>query len=109
VSPGTGGVPAMTTNTPTSAETVGALQHRFPGALVWQGRATGHWWAYVPVGGHGRLVEAEYPAEMAYRLAGAWRAHQGLPPDHGRAPSRATALARITSGLVKPNTLGGGL
>ena len=108
MSPGTGGVPATTTNTPTSAETACALQHRFPGALIWQGTSTGHWWAYVPMGGHGRLVEAEFPAELAYRLAGVWRAHMGLPPDRGRAPSRATALARITSGPVRSNTVGGG-
>jgi S-adenosyl methyltransferase len=35
-----------------------------------------------------------YPADRQL----SWRAHKGLPP----------GLARITSGLVKPNTLGGG-
>jgi hypothetical protein len=99
VNPATGRAPAVTTNTPTSAEIACALRRRFPGALIWQGKATGHWWAYVPVGPHGRLIEAAYPAQLAHWLE---RFRQDPPPAQ---PSRVTALAHITSGLTKP---GGG-
>jgi hypothetical protein len=111
VNPAIGRVPAMTTNTPASAETTRALQHRFPWASVWQGKTTGHWWAYIPVGPRGRLLEAAHPAELAHRLKSAARdAHPAARPQPDQPParaSRATALARITAGLMRPDSGGG--
>jgi hypothetical protein len=48
---------------------VAALQARFPGAVVWYGTHTRTWWAYLPIGERGRLVEAIGPEELARALA----------------------------------------
>jgi hypothetical protein len=86
VNPGTGRVPAVTTNTPTGAETTCTLRRRFPGALIWRGKATGHWWSYVPVGPRGRLVEAAYPAELAHRLESAAQLTRPFEPSRQDPP-----------------------
>jgi len=53
--------------------TVSNLERRFPGVMVWHGRHTRTWWAYVPISG-GRLVEALDPNELAQAIshAGGW-------------------------------------
>jgi anti-sigma regulatory factor (Ser/Thr protein kinase) len=43
------------------------MARRFPGRLVWRGRATGSWWSYGP---EGRLIEAATAEELAQRIAG---------------------------------------
>ncbi|WP_018655186.1 hypothetical protein [Actinomadura flavalba] len=46
------------------AATVRGLQEQFPGVRVWYGRATGSWWAMVPLGGGSRLLEAAQPQAL---------------------------------------------
>ncbi|ROO87445.1 hypothetical protein EDD29_5053 [Actinocorallia herbida] len=60
-------------------EALALLKARFPGALIWFGNATGHFWALTD----DRLVEALTPADLARRLeAGraAVSARQVAPP-----------------------------
>jgi hypothetical protein len=51
-----------------------AITEQFPGVRAWYGRATGSWWALVPVGGGSRLVEALNPRELreAIENAAGW-------------------------------------
>ena len=53
---------------------VAELGRRFPGVPIWFGTHTGRWWAYLPVGERGRLVEAIEPRELAVAItaAGGW-------------------------------------
>jgi hypothetical protein len=44
-----------------------AIQLEFPGVLAWYGRATGSWWALVPLRRGPRLVEALDPSELRER------------------------------------------
>ncbi|MCP2343691.1 hypothetical protein FHU30_009090 [Actinomadura rupiterrae] len=44
------------------------LRERFPGLWFWWGPHTGHWWAYVPGPGLGRLVEGETPDGLGMAL-----------------------------------------
>jgi hypothetical protein len=54
-----------------------ALQRQFPGVVVWYGRATSRWWAFVPIGEWGHLIEATTPEQLAQQIATArsWRQH----------------------------------
>lgn len=57
--------------------TVAELARRFPGASVWLGESTGHWWALARDGaGCYRLIQAESSAVLVHRLdeVGAWQA-----------------------------------
>lgn len=45
-----------------------ALQRRFPGALVWFGVHTWHWWAFVPGGQWGFLLEGITPEQLEWKL-----------------------------------------
>ncbi|MGH3390593.1 MAG: hypothetical protein ACRDOO_17135 [Actinomadura sp.] len=60
----------------------------FPGAMVWQGRRTGSWWAVHPA--VGRLVEADCPAGLAFALRAALMREQRAD---GRWAPRAAALS----------------
>jgi len=42
----------------------GAIEERFPGAMVWHGSATGSWWAWLPGGRFGRFLEAASPEQL---------------------------------------------
>ncbi|MBW8483690.1 hypothetical protein [Actinomadura parmotrematis] len=46
------------------AATARGLQELFPGVRVWYGRATGSWWALVPLGQGPRLLEAPTPQRL---------------------------------------------
>jgi hypothetical protein len=54
------------------------LQRRYPGALVWVGRYTGEWWAFLPAGiwqrrrFPDRLLEARFAKELDQLLGRAW-------------------------------------
>lgn len=70
------------------------LERQFPGAVIWFGRATGHWWA-MAVTGHGtRLAEAESPAALAAALARLGAGGPARPGPGGAAPTRPQAVAR---------------
>ncbi len=49
---------------PNAEATAAALRRRFPGAVVWFGRFTRHWWAVVPVADRFRLFEGASPDEI---------------------------------------------
>ncbi|GLZ12553.1 hypothetical protein Acsp04_27880 [Actinomadura sp. NBRC 104425] len=40
------------------------IRRDFPEIPAWYGKATGSWWAMVPIGARWRLVEAVDPAEL---------------------------------------------
>ncbi len=44
------------------------LERTYPGAKVWYGSATGSWWACLPWGQPGRLLEAHSPEELQSQL-----------------------------------------
>jgi hypothetical protein len=50
------------------------LSESFPGVVAWYGKATRSWWAMVPLGERGRLVEAINPVELRKAIvsANAW-------------------------------------
>ena len=60
------------------------IEREFPEVSAWYGRATGTWWAMVPVRTRWRLVEAISPVEL--RAAILNRAGWPWPP--GRAAGR---------------------
>lgn len=47
------------------------LTGSFPGVVAWYGKATRSWWAFVPVDGRGRLVEAINPTELRKAIVSA--------------------------------------
>lgn len=53
------------------------LQERFPGASCWWGSCTRRWWAWLPMGGMGRLIEADSSDRLAAQIIqvgnGRWR------------------------------------
>lgn len=70
-----------------------SLEGKFPTAIIWYGRATGHWWAIAGAGRHARLLEAESPSALTTALA---RLDiTGLP----RPDSRGPALTRPQADL----------
>jgi hypothetical protein len=46
------------------AATARTLQEQFPGVRVWYGKATGSWWAMVPLRDGPRLLEAPAPQQL---------------------------------------------
>lgn len=56
------------------AAAVLTLQRRFPGATVWFGKHTFHWWAMLPRARRWVLVEAATPMQLAERMGEAPRA-----------------------------------
>ncbi|ROO88745.1 hypothetical protein EDD29_6424 [Actinocorallia herbida] len=48
--------------------TAAYLAALLPGSMVWWGEATKAWWAYIPDGGIGFLLEAQSPGGMARAL-----------------------------------------
>lgn len=54
-----------------SAMTARELERQFPGVRAWRGRATGSWWAFVPQGDGGRLVEASHLRGLREAIANA--------------------------------------
>lgn len=56
-----------------SSHPAAVIQAQFPGVLAWYGKATGSWWAYVPVPGGDWLIEAANPAQLCEAIARARR------------------------------------
>jgi hypothetical protein len=85
--------------TPAHGNDLRTLQELFPGALVWHGQHTGHWWAMDS----GQLLEGDTPQQLGDELTRA-RQHQqqqatrywGLHPQ-GRRP-----LGARPAGAVRP-------
>ncbi len=50
------------------AQAIAELRHYFPGVLTWYGEKTNIWWAMLPVGRAGSLIEAATPQDLAVRI-----------------------------------------
>jgi hypothetical protein len=58
-----------TTIDPDLEVTLAQLSRRFPGACIWFGNFTGHYWAFIRDRfGRDRLIEATSPADLSLRL-----------------------------------------
>jgi hypothetical protein len=74
---------------------VASLEGKFPAAIIWFGRATGHWWAMVGAGRRARLLEAESPSALTAALAHLYIAGLPRPDSRGPAPTRPQAALRV--------------
>ena len=73
-----------------------SLESKFPTAVIWFGRATGHWWALADAGRHARLLEAESPSALTSALARLGIAGLPRPDTRGSAPTRPQAALRAS-------------
>ena len=74
--------------------TLASLEGKFPSAVIWFGRATGHWWAMAGAGRRARLLEAESPSALTAALARPDIAGLSMSDSRGPAPTRPQALLR---------------
>jgi hypothetical protein len=74
-----------------------SLEDQFPSAVIWFGRATGHWWAMADAGRRAQLLEAESPSALTAALARL--AMVGLPRLDSRGPvsTRPQATLRASA------------
>lgn len=55
-------------NGPSIEDAVGRLARAFPGAVIWFGYYTRHWWAVAWLCGDWRLIEAATPDGLVHAL-----------------------------------------
>ena len=72
-----------------------SLEGRFPAAVIWFGRTTGHWWALVGEERSAQLLEAESPGALTVALARLYIAGLPRPDSRGPAPTRPQVALRV--------------
>lgn len=78
-----------------------SLEGQFPSAVIWFGRATGHWWAMAGAGRRARLLEAESPSALTAALASPDIAGPSMPDAREAALTRPQAVLRVGRPLVR--------
>jgi hypothetical protein len=76
------------------------LEGKFPSAVIWFGRATGHWWAMAGAGRHARLLEADSPSALTAALARLDIAGLSMSDASGAALTHPQAVLRVGRPLV---------
>lgn len=74
--------------------TLASLEGKFPSAVIWFGRATGHWWAMASAGRRAQLLEAESPSALTVALARLDIVGPPRPDSRGPTPTRPQAALR---------------
>ena len=72
-----------------------SLEGKFPSAVIWFGRATGHWWALADTGRHAQLLEAESPSALTATLTRLDIAGLSMSDARGAALTRPQAVLRV--------------
>jgi hypothetical protein len=68
------------------ARALTSLKNKLPAAVIWFGRATGHWWAMADAGRRAQLLEAESPSAPTAALARLDIAGLPRPDSRGAGP-----------------------
>lgn len=88
-----------------------SLKGKFPAAIIWYGRTTGHWWAMAGAERRARLLEAESPSALTAALTRLYIADLPRPDSRGPAPTRPQAALQASrapygAGLASCRPLG---
>ncbi len=73
-----------------------SLEGKFPTAVIWFGRATGHWWAMADAGHRAQLLEAESPSALTAALGRLGIVGLPRPDSRAPAPTRPQAVLRAS-------------